>query len=139
VYEELSSYRIQKDGRTGILMLPSSSWLPISSGSWLGALTRIMEDVGPDSAFADVQFPHENPALRAGYLASFAHSFIISHAHLDHILGMILGCASLPGKKNVYGLRPTLENLLDVFNGKIWPKLASFTDDGPSAVYLLKA
>ncbi|UZJ57431.1 hypothetical protein CBS101457_006751 [Exobasidium rhododendri] len=110
----------------------------VEGGSWLGALTRIMEDVGPDSAFADVDFPHQNAALRAGYLASFAHSFIISHAHLDHILGMILGCASLPGKKNVYGLRPTLENLLEVFNGKIWPKLASFTDDGPSAVYLLK-
>lgn len=97
-----------------------------------------MENVGPTSAFADVNFPHDNSALRAGYLGSFAHSFLISHAHLDHILGLVLGSASLPGKRNVYGLRPTLENIKDVFNGKIWPKLATFEDDGP-AVYLLKS
>lgn len=111
----------------------------ISLGSWLGALTRVLENVGPDSAFAEVQFPHNSPALRAGFLGSFAHSFLISHAHLDHILGMVLGSASLPGKRKVFGLKPTLENLLDVFNGKIWPKLASFDDDGGPAVYLLKA
>ena len=110
-----------------------------SAGSWLGALTRVLEDNSPNSAFAEVPFPHDSPALRAGYLGSFAHSFLISHAHLDHILGMVLGSASLPGRRQVYGLRPTLENLMGVFNGKIWPKLASFDDDGGPAVYLLKS
>lgn len=109
------------------------------TGSWLGALARILENVGPDSAFADVDFPHQDAALRAGYLGSFAHSFLISHAHLDHIAGMVLGSASLPGKRKVLGLKPTLENLSDVFNGKIWPKLASWDDDGGPAVYHLKA
>lgn len=109
----------------------------ILSGSWLGALSRVCEDDGPASAFCDVDFPFETPALRAGYLGSFAHSFVLSHAHLDHILGMVLGSASLPGKRKVYGLKGTLENLMAVFNGKIWPKLASWGDDGGPAVYHL--
>ncbi|MCO5577668.1 hypothetical protein L7F22_031499 [Adiantum nelumboides] len=52
---------------------------------------------------------------------------------------MVLGSASLPGKRKVLGLKPTLENLSDLFNGKIWPKLASWDDDGGPAVYHLKA
>lgn len=51
---------------------------------------------------------------------------------------MVLGSASLPGKRSVYGLKGTLDNLMDVFNGKIWPKLASYSAEGP-AVYHLKA
>lgn len=119
-------------------ILTPPNLLHLIVGSWLGALTRILENVGPDSAFANVDFPHDNSALRAGYLGSFAHSFLLTHAHLDHILGLVLGSASLPGKRKVFGLRPTLENLKDVFNGKIWPKLASFDDEGP-IVYHLKA
>lgn len=111
----------------------------LSTGSWLGALSHVLEDVGPDSAFHDVDFPFDNPTLRAGFIGSFAHSFLLSHAHLDHILGMVLGSASLPGKRKVYGLKETLQNLMGVFNGKIWPKLASWEEDGAPCVYHLKA
>ncbi|PWN35848.1 uncharacterized protein FA14DRAFT_160837 [Meira miltonrushii] len=111
----------------------------LEGGSWLGALTRILENVGPNSAFHDTQFPSEVPAIRAGFIGSFAHSFLISHAHLDHILGLVLGSASLPQKSNVYGLKGTLDNIMGVFNGKIWPRLASFDDDGGPAIYRLKS
>ncbi|PWN53996.1 hypothetical protein IE53DRAFT_309211 [Violaceomyces palustris] len=113
----------------------------VEGGSWLGALTTVLEQTGPGSAFYDFDFPPTTPSsyLRAGLIASFTQSFLISHAHLDHILGLVLGSASLPGKRAVYGLRPTLENILDLFNGKIWPKLASWKEDEPYTMYHMKS
>lgn len=109
----------------------------VEGGSWLGALTDVLEQHGPDSAFHDFEFPSTTPSayLRAGLMASFSRAFLISHAHLDHILGLVLGSASLPGKRAVFGLKPTLENILDMFNGKIWPKLASWKEDEPHTMY----
>ncbi len=70
----------------------------VEGGSWLGALTDVLEQHGPDSAFHDFDFPATTPSafLRAGLMASFSTAFLISHAHLDHILGLVLGSASLP-------------------------------------------
>ncbi|EPQ27338.1 uncharacterized protein PFL1_05260 [Pseudozyma flocculosa PF-1] len=128
------------------LMKPAdAAWqdgsIVVEGGSWLGALTTVLEQTGPDSAFYDFDFPSTTPTsyLRAGLIASFAEAFLISHAHLDHILGLVLGSASLPGKRAVYGLKPTLENILDMFNGKIWPKLASWNEDEPYTMYHMRA
>ncbi|EST08367.1 Cyclic-AMP phosphodiesterase, class-II [Kalmanozyma brasiliensis GHG001] len=112
----------------------------VEGGSWLGALTDVLEQHGPDSAFYDFEFPPTTPSayLRAGLMASFSSAFLISHAHLDHILGLVLGSASLPGKRSVFGLKPTLENILDMFNGKIWPKLASWKEDEPHTMYHMR-
>ncbi|SPO30052.1 uncharacterized protein UTRI_05891 [Ustilago trichophora] len=113
----------------------------VEGGSWLGALTDVLEQHGPDSAFHDFDFPSTTPSayLRAGLMASFSRAFLISHAHLDHILGLVLGSASLPGKRAVFGLKPTLENILDMFNGKIWPKLASWKEDEPHTMYHMRS
>ncbi|CAO1633039.1 unnamed protein product [Parajaminaea phylloscopi] len=109
----------------------------LEGGSWLGALSRVCSD-SLCRAFFDFDFSHRDPSLRAGEIGSFAKAFLISHAHLDHILGMVLGSASLPGKRAVFGLKPTLENLMGIFDGKLWPKLASFREDEPYIVYHLK-
>ncbi|TKY88218.1 hypothetical protein EX895_002928 [Sporisorium graminicola] len=113
----------------------------VEGGSWLGALTDVLEQQGPDSAFYDFEFPSTTPSayLRAGLMASFSRAFLISHAHLDHILGLVLGSASLPGKRTVFGLKATLENILDMFNGKIWPKLASWKEDEPHTMYHMRS
>ncbi|KAE8218505.1 hypothetical protein CF326_g9147, partial [Tilletia indica] len=115
-----------------------SGAIVLEGGSWLGALIRVCEPSGPDSPFYDIDFPFDDPALRAGLIGSFSKTFLISHAHLDHILGLVLGSASLPGKRTVLGLKPTLENIMDLFNGKIWPKLASWKEDEPHTVYHMK-
>lgn len=107
------------------------------TGSWLGALSRVCSD-NLRKAFYDFDFSHSDASLRAGEIGSYAKAFLISHAHLDHILGMVLGSASLPGKRAVYGLKSTLENLLGIFDGKLWPKLASFREDDPFIVYHFK-
>lgn len=106
-------------------------------GSWLGALSTVCSDP-LRKAFHDFDFHHDNPSLRAGEIASCAQAFLISHAHLDHILGMVLGSASLPGRRPVFGLKSTLDNLLGIFDGKLWPKLASYREEQPFIVYHLR-
>jgi cAMP phosphodiesterase len=57
--------------------------------------------------------------------------FIISHAHLDHVNGLILAAGSLPGpRKRICASLSTLKSLETIFGDRIWPNLASWdTDD----------
>lgn len=150
-WKEVSSHRQNKKNRSCCetdFRNPLYSHCPYSrcafdshpfpgKGSWLGALSKVCSD-SLRRAFYDFDFSHDDPSLRAGEIGSFAKAFLISHAHLDHILGMVLGSASLPGKRAVYGLKSTLNNLMGMFDGKLWPKLASFKEDEPFIVYHLK-
>lgn len=54
-------------------------------------------------------------------------AFLISHAHLDHIAGLVLNSTD-DSAKPVFAMEPTLEDLeRDVFNWRVWP---NFTDRG---------
>lgn len=64
---------------------------------------------------------------------------LISHGHLDHIFGLVLASAAQRVQRPVYGLRDTLDTILGVFNGRVWPKLASYDANDPGAFYHLRA
>ena len=56
--------------------------------------------------------------------------FIISHAHLDHVNGLVLSAGSLLGpRKRVCAPLPTLKSLETIFADRIWPNLASWDAD----------
>ena len=57
--------------------------------------------------------------------------YIISHAHLDHVNGLVLSAGSLLGpRKRVCASLSTLKSLETIFGDRIWPNLASWdTDD----------
>src|SRR5258707_6762494 len=61
----------------------------------------------------------------------FARCFIISHAHLDHVNGLVLSTGSLLSpRKRVCASLSTLKFLETIFADRIWPNLASWdTDD----------
>lgn len=63
---------------------------------------------------------------------------LISHGHLDHIFGLVLASAAQRMQRPVYGLEDTLETILGVFNGRVWPKLASYDASNPMAYYHLR-
>jgi len=69
--------------------------------------------------------------MTAHQVYSFIHCFIITHAHLDHVNGLILSAGSLPGpRKRVCASLSTLKSLETIFADRIWPNLASWdTDD----------
>lgn len=52
-------------------------------------------------------------------------AYLISHAHLDHIAGLVLN-SQVDEQKYILGIDSTIDNLRDhVFNGKIWPNYGS--------------
>lgn len=112
----------------------------LEGGSFLGTLASLLRDAGKrDSAFHDIIFdPDTDEDGRAGQFNTFIRSVLISHGHLDHIFGLVLASASQRGQRPVYGTEETLQAMLDVFNGRTWPPLASYDASDPLALYHLR-
>jgi 3',5'-cyclic-nucleotide phosphodiesterase len=56
------------------------------------------------------------------------HAYLLSHAHLDHITGLVICSVGDGGDKKIIGLNSTINYLRDyIFNWKIWP---NFTNEG---------
>jgi 3',5'-cyclic-nucleotide phosphodiesterase len=80
---------------------------------------------------AAASFPGADPGA---VLRDRIKAFLISHAHLDHIAGLVIN-APEAGDKLVLGL-PSLIDVLasDVFNWRVWPNFAD-TGDRPLGRY----
>lgn len=111
----------------------------LEAGSWLGSLIRILER--PEtSALADADFPASatTAEARAEVFNGWVTEAMITHGHLDHIFGLVLASSSQRVQRPVYGLPDTLETIQGLFNGRVWPKLASYDAHDPMAIYLLR-
>ncbi|CAN5901145.1 3',5'-cyclic-nucleotide phosphodiesterase [soil metagenome] len=86
---------------------------------------RVAEEKG---AFAGVAVPVDSPYSRIGYLLSDRiKGYLISHAHLDHVGGLVIASPD-DSKKPIYALPSVAADLVDsYFNWKAWP---NFTDRG---------
>ncbi|PFH46123.1 hypothetical protein AMATHDRAFT_70624 [Amanita thiersii Skay4041] len=111
--------------------------IALDAGSGVGALNRILQHNpflfngsttttnNVDSPTNSTLAPHAT--LTALRIYSYIKSFLITHAHLDHITGLVLSAGSLSGaRKRVYGLKDTLDSIASVFNDRLWPNLASY-------------
>lgn len=74
---------------------------------------------------------HGRPSARAFQFSTRDYScFLITHAHLDHVNGLVISAGSLAGpRKRVYALKQTLEDLESIFSDRIWPNLASWDEE----------
>jgi hypothetical protein len=135
----------------GILMRSSLSRFPLP-GSGMGTLQQLLNS---DTALFDKMTAHQIYSFiqlvktsllplrddgRHDDRLSFAlpprSCFIISHAHLDHVNGLILSAGSLPGpRKRICASLSTLKSLETIFADRIWPNLASW--DTVDAAYKL--
>ncbi len=86
---------------------------------------RVADDKG---AFDAVKVPADSPLSRIGYvLTSRIKGYLVSHAHLDHVAGLIIASPD-DSKKPVYVLPSVGTALVDTyFNWVAWP---NFTDRG---------
>lgn len=72
------------------------------------------------------------PSKLAGTIYSSLHSFCVTHAHFDHIASLVLSAGALHNApKTVWGMPSTLEHLVKVFEGGLWPHLADYTGKLP--------
>lgn len=65
-------------------------------------------------------------------------AFLITHAHLDHIMGLVLLAGTLHGgRKSLMGATQTLKDLESVFQpSRVWPNLASWERNDSDHLYL---
>ncbi|KAG6878798.1 hypothetical protein C0993_008097 [Termitomyces sp. T159_Od127] len=101
--------------------------LALEAGSAQGALAAILHQ-------NPLLFSSRNSPTQKTYTASeiysFLRCFLITHAHLDHISGLVMSAGSLKGpRKRIYATKETLNDLENVFSDRIWPNLASWNED----------
>ena len=92
------------------------------AGSLVNGL-RVADEKG---AFDSVDVPADSPYTRVGYvLTEQIKGYLISHAHLDHIAGLVIASPD-DAKKPIYGLASVMEKVQGTyFNWQAWPNFGT--------------
>ncbi|EAU88411.1 class II cAMP phosphodiesterase [Coprinopsis cinerea okayama7 len=113
--------------------------LALEAGSGQGTLARILKEKpdlfrDPDGESDQVK----NQALTASDIYNSIQGFLITHAHMDHIMSLVISAGSLSGcRKRIYAVKQTLKDIeSSVFNDRAWPNLASWREDDASYKFL---
>ena len=119
----LSSYLLAPVGSTDFVALDA------------GTLLTGLQHANTKGNLADIVVPPESPfSVEGQVLTQHIKAYLISHAHLDHLAGLVLNSPD-DTSKPILGLSATIDPLRDhLFNGRIWP---NFGDEG-SGVLLKK-
>jgi len=91
-----------------------------------GSLVNGLRSANEKGVFNGVQVPDDSPYTRIGYvLTEQIKGYLISHAHLDHIAGLVVASPD-DAKKPIYGLPSVLEDIQDTyFNWEAWPNFGT--------------
>lgn len=112
----LTSYLIRSDNQPQYLALDAGSLLPgIAKGLEKGSFPQVTPELAA-------------PYTPQGYVfRQLIGGYFISHGHLDHVAGLIIGSPE-DARKNIYAQADTILTLRNhYFNWKAWP---NFTDAG---------
>jgi 3',5'-cyclic-nucleotide phosphodiesterase len=112
--EDLTSYLLSPINDNNFIALDAGTiYYGIRKASQRGSFAEI--EVSDDSALS----------IEGWILRRHIKAYLISHAHLDHISGLIINSAA-DSNKNVLGIPKTIEYVRDhIFNWKIWPNFGS--------------
>src|SRR5262245_40517977 len=93
-----------------------------------GTLVNGLRVADEKGAFAGVTVPADSALSRVGYmLTSAIKGYLISHAHVDHVAGLIIASPD-DSKKPIYVLPSVGNDLVEnYFNWRAWP---NFSDRG---------
>ncbi len=112
----LSSYLLAPVGE--------SDFIALDAGTIFSGLQRALE-LG---SFKDLVLPEKSEVSLVGWIMQEKiKAYLISHAHLDHVAGLVINSPD-DGAKPIVGLASSIDNIRDhLFNWKIWP---NFGDEG---------
>ena len=112
-----------------IASLKNPKWIVCDAGSLLSGLVRAFEQ---EKLQIDQQKPDLHPAREM--LMHHIKGYLISHAHLDHIAGLVIN-SQLDTPKPIYGIESVIEDLKNhIFNGRIWPNYGN-EGENPLSLY----
>lgn len=110
---------------SGYLLSPlkQNEWIALDAGTLLEGIDKALEKKNLDSRlFTDAKWIPSGEML-----IKHLRAYLLSHAHLDHITGLIIN-SQIDTPKSILGIDPTIDNLRDhIFNGRIWP---NYGDEG---------
>lgn len=100
----------------------TTDYLCLDAGTLLSGLRSARQK----GSFKDVKVPEGSRLSVEGHvMQSCIRAYCISHAHLDHIAGMVINSTD-DGARPLIALDPTVDYLRDhVFNWKLWPNFGS--------------
>ncbi|PQE18645.1 Cyclic-AMP phosphodiesterase class-II protein [Rutstroemia sp. NJR-2017a BVV2] len=131
--------------RSVALNWDNESVLAVDTGVHISAINTLLKesvtsDIRPTTVdhgpFAGLKIKHKNIEANTGdFLLDTLGAVLITHPHIDHIAGGIVGTALGSRKPRCFaGLTSTIEALkAHIFNDIIWPNLSD-EDDGVGAV-----
>ncbi len=119
---DLSSYLISPAGDTDFIAFDA------------GTILSGLQQARVQGSLKGFEIPADSPlSLEGVVMRNHIKAYAISHAHIDHVAGMIMNSPD-DSSKPILGLPFTIDNIRDhLFNWKIWP---NFGDDGEG--FLLK-
>lgn len=123
----------RENNLSGYLLSPmdKQQWVALDAGSLLGGIDRALEK----NNLSGIPFNDSKLSSAGEMLVHHVKGFLLSHAHLDHILGLVIN-SQMDSKKNILGIDSTINNLRDhIFNGRIWPNYGSEGDDPVLGLY----
>ena len=94
----------------------------------VGALVNGLRVADEKGAFSSITLPADSAQSRVGYvLTNLIKGYLISHAHLDHVAGLVIASPD-DSKKPIYALPSVAADMVETyFNWRAWP---NFTDRG---------
>jgi 3',5'-cyclic-nucleotide phosphodiesterase len=115
---------LSEENLTAYLLAPAGDrrFMALDAGTLLAGI-KVARSMG---SFDDIRVPPESALTLDGWiLQEHIKAYAISHAHLDHISGLILNSTD-DRPKPVVGLDATIDTLRDhVFNWQVWPNFGN--------------
>ncbi|TFK25063.1 class II cAMP phosphodiesterase [Coprinopsis marcescibilis] len=110
--------------------------LALEAGSGQGTLRRLLKQ--NPRLFQQDSDLQCGSSLSASDIYKAVRGFLITHAHMDHIMSLVVSAGSLGGpRKRIHAVKQTLKDIeSSVFNDRTWPNLASWNEEDEDYKFL---